>query len=286
MKYIFFGSGDFSVIVLHALLRAGLPPVAVVCNPDRPVGRKKVITAPAIAALAQEHGISVLQPERISIDQFQAIPDVDCFVIAAYAQIIPESVLQIPRRGTVGVHPSFLPRYRGATPIQSAIIDGEEETGVSLFVVDSQVDHGPLIATSAPVPLLKGYYKDLEAELALVGGELLVDVLPRFVAGEITPIPQDESLATKTKKIQTSDAFVSFDDLHDAMNGNLKKASVIERTIRAFTPEPGVWTVIEHAVLGTTTIQNKRVKLLEAIVTPQGLVLLYIQIEGKQPMRI
>jgi methionyl-tRNA formyltransferase len=286
MKYIFFGSGDFSVIVLHALLRAGLSPLAVVCNPDRPVGRKKIITAPAIKLLADEHHIPVLQPDRLSVEDFSSITNVDCFVIAAYAQIIPESILQIPRCGAVGVHPSFLPRYRGATPIQSVILAGEEETGVSLFLVDSQVDHGPLIATSAAVPVLKGYYKDLEAELALVAGELLVDVLPRFVAGDITPVPQNESLATKTKKIKTNDAFVSFDDLHDAMNGDLKKASLIERTIRAFTPEPGVWTVVENAVFGTTTVQNKRVKLLEAIVTPQGLVLLYIQIEGKQPMRI
>jgi methionyl-tRNA formyltransferase len=286
MKYIFFGSSDFSVIVLHALLRAGLSPVAVVCNPDRPVGRKKIITAPAIKLLADEHHIPVLQPDDLSADLFLSMTDIDCFVIAAYARIIPESVLRIPRCGAVGVHPSFLPQYRGAAPIQSAILAGEEETGVSLFLVDSQVDHGPLIATSAPVPILKGYYKDLEAELALVAGELLVDVLPRFVAGDITPVPQNESLATKTKKIKTNDAFVSFDDLHDAMNGDLKKASLIERTIRAFTPEPGVWTIVENAVFGTTTIQNKRVKLLEAIVTPQGLVLLYIQIEGKQPMRI
>ncbi len=286
MKYVFFGSSDFSIIVLQKLINVGMLPQAVVCNPDRPVGRDHVLTPPPVKVLALEHSIPVLQPEKLSVESLAGYTDVDCFVVAAYAKIIPQEVLDIPRLGVVGVHPSLLPKYRGATPIQTVIAGGVPETGVSLFLVDSKVDHGPVIATSAPVAVDRGYYKDLEAELALVAGDLLIETLPKLLDATVKLEVQDEAAATLTKKLATSDGFVPFDEVQAAIAGDLDKAATIECKIRAYTPEPGVWTQVDSATFGELHVQNKRVKLLEAIVKPEGLVITQLQVEGKTPVRV
>ncbi len=286
MRYIFFGSAEFSLLVLQKLVNADMTPVAVVCNPDRPVGRKKIITPPLVKTFAEEHGIPVLQPEKVTADIFAPFGDIDCFVIASYAKIISQAVLDIPKVGTVGVHPSFLPKYRGSTPIQTVIAEGVKETGVTLFIVDDKVDHGPIIAQSAPVAVDVGYYKDLETELALVGGDLLVETLPKLVAGTAQFQIQNESEATLTKKLKTEDGFVAFDDFEAARAGDLDKAAAIERKIRAYTPEPGVWTQVDSATFGELHIENKRVKLLEGIVSADGLVITVLQIEGETPKRV
>ena len=188
----------------------------------------------------------------VAIGEAAKLANVD--VVAAYAKILPQEVLEIPRLGTIGVHPSLLPKYRGASPIQSAILQGEEETGVALFLLDEKVDHG-LVLADTKLQIENRNYEELEKVLAELGGELLVKTLPKFVKGEVNPLPQNEAEATFTRKFKTEDGFIEPDNLTAAEGGaDLEKAEEIERKIRAFYPEPGAWTILNE----------KRTKLLSA----------------------
>ncbi len=275
MKYVFFGTPRFAEIVLGGLIAGGTPPVAVVCNPDRPVGRKKVITPPRVKILAGQHGIRVFQPERMAdISEELSKLRADCFVVAAYAKIIPNDILQIPRFGALGTHPSLLPKYRGTSPIQSAILEGETETGVTIYQMDEKVDHGAILGQeSFPFDSLTTNYEALEKKLAERSAALLLKLFPAVEAGTARARPQDEAAATFTKKFKTEDGFVSPEDLEAAEGGDKKQTEHIMRKINGFQLEPGVWT-----------IQNgKRIKLLKATIEADALKLLLVQEEGQKP---
>ncbi len=278
MKYAFFGSPEFAKIVLEELITGGFPPALVVCNPDKPMGRKKIITPPPTKVLAKENEISVAQPEnKESIINYLS-RGFDFFVVAAYSKILPKNVIELPRLGVIGVHPSLLPKYRGATPIQSAILAGETETGTSLFMIDEKVDNGPILAQQSlqltkPTPGVgsptdsvgaNDNYEKLMQKLAHLSGKLLVEALPKFIDGKSRPKEQDHDAATFTKKFTTEDGFV--DLLKD-------DPTIIERKVRALNPEPGVWT----------TKDNRRMKILEAELKDGKLVLKKIQFEGGLP---
>ncbi len=272
-RYIFFGTPRFAAIILEKLIKSGVPPIALVCNPDKPVGRKQVITPPPtkeVGIRKQELGIKIFQPENLSIihtSLFELQPDV--FIVAAYAKILPKEILEIPRLGTIGVHPSLLPKYRGPSPIQSVILAGEKETGTTLYLLNEKMDEGPILAQKIiSINSLFSNSQEFENRLAEVSSELLIETLPKFVKGEITPLPQDEPQATYTKKFTSEDAFVSEEDLEAATSGNSPaKAIEIDRKVRALNPEPGVWTLQN----------NKRVKLLEAKIIDSRLHLTKIQ---------
>lgn len=284
MNYVFFGTPEFAAIILGKLIQGGFIPAAVVCNPDRPVGRKKVITAPAVKILAQKYNIKIWQPESLKIEnwnlEFGEI-DFDFAVVAAYAKILPKEMLDIPRLGTIGVHPSLLPKYRGSSPIQSAILGGEKETGVTLYLMDEKMDHGEIISKIKSQMSKNDTYTTLMQKLAASAGDLLVETLPKFVSDEIKPVPQDESKATYTKKFERKDAFIEPNDLESAQAGtNPIKTAEIERKIRAFDPEPGAWT------LQQAQGKLKQVKLLAAEVWSGKLVLKKTQIEGEKPKTV
>lgn len=268
MKYIFFGTPEFSAEILGALVRAGMPPVALVTNPDRPRGRRKVMSPPPTKELAfgLGAGIAVLQPERLDADFIREIRafGAECGVLAAYGTIVPKEVIAAFPKGIVVVHPSLLPRYRGATPIQSAIVAGDTETGTTLFLMDERVDHGPVIASATELIADTDTYMTLAKRLAGLSAELLIDVLPKYCAGEVAPRAQDELQATYTKKLVSADGFV-----------DLEKTApeVIWRMVRALNPEPGVFTVKD----------DKRVKLLEADFADGKLVIRTFQFEGGLP---
>ncbi|MFH0712805.1 MAG: methionyl-tRNA formyltransferase [Candidatus Jorgensenbacteria bacterium] len=292
INYVFFGSPEFAAIILESLIKTGFIPAAVVCNPDRPVGRKKIVTLPptklVIGNQKIENGIKVLQPEILD-SEFRTLisklkPDV--FIVAAYAKIIPKEILEIPRLGTIGVHPSLLPRHRGASPIQSAILEGDEVTGVTLYLLDEKMDHGPIIA-GQELKIGNSNSQTLMRELAELGAKLLAEKLPKFIGGEIKLQVQNEEYATYTKKIKTEDAFVNLAALQAAMQGEphplgREKAIEIERKVRALNPEPGVWT-IWNGEKPFDKAQGKRVKILEAELKEGRLVLKKIQFEGKKP---
>ncbi len=285
MNYVFFGTPRFAAIVLQKLIGAGMPPVAVVCNPDRPVGRKKVITPPPVKVLAIAHGIAVLQPERLDAGFIKTLRDLapDVFTVAAYAKIIPQAVLDISRLGTLGTHPSLLPRYRGASPIQSAILHGDRETGATIYLMDAKVDHGPILAQEAlAFDADKENYLSLEERLAELSGTLLAGVLPQFHAGTAETRVQDDAAATFTKKFTTEDGFISDEDFRTAESNDGNgtdpgAARTLLHKINALNPEPGCWTMRG----------GKRIKLLEAKLDGHGaLAVTVIQEEGQRPKRI
>ncbi len=226
--------------------------------------------------------IKILQPENLSTihnSLFNIHPDF--FIVAAYAKILSKEIIEIPRLGTIGVHPSLLPKYRGASPIQSVILNGEKETGVTLYLLDDKMDRGKIVSNIKYQISGNEDYKTLEKRLAELGGNLLAEILPKFLAGEIKPITQKESEATFTRKFSTEDAFVNEKILDEATGGkNPKVAGMIYRKILALTPEPGVWT--PRRAQGRT----QRVKLLEAELGNGKLVLKVIQNEGQKPVKV
>jgi methionyl-tRNA formyltransferase len=275
MKYVFFGTPRFAEIILAELIDASIVPVAVVCNPDRPVGRKKIMTSPSTKLLAAAHpGIAVLQPEILDAAFEKILKDLqpDLFVVAAYGKIIPRSVLDIPKMGTLGVHPSLLPKYRGASPIQSTILGGEKETGVTIYKMDAKMDHGEIMAVSKVKVDEDETFPSLLEKLGACGGKLLAETLPKFASAGLRGEIQDEAAATFTKKFKTEDGSIAPEDLKSAENGDAEKAAVISRMIRALNPEPGVWTMRD----------GKRLKLLEAKLENGALRLAITQREGEK----
>lgn len=277
MKYVFFGTSHIAPMILERLIEGGLPPVVLVTNPDRPAGRKKVMTPPETKQLLKETGqegkIAILQPENVRdiASELKALAP-DIFVVAAYGKIIPKEILAIPRLGTIGAHPSLLPKYRGPSPIQSVLLAGEKETGVSLYMVGVGLDDGPVIAVRK-IDIGERDHVALREALANLAADMLLETLPQVVEGNTDPLPQDERDATFTKKFETEDAFIPEADLEKAMNGDAEKVNLAIRKIKALNPEPGTWTIRN----------GKRIKLLEANIAGGKLVLKAIQREGKTP---
>lgn len=278
MRYVFFGTPQISAIILEKLIDSGIPPTILVCNPDRPTGRKQKLTPPPTKALIASRApqVQILQPEdpKIISDKLKAVQP-DFFIVAAYGKIIPKEILNIPRLGTIGIHFSLLPKYRGASPLQTAILNGETETGISLYLLNEKMDQGPILAQSK-LRIANEFYPELAEKFANFAAEMLINLLPEFVAGRVTPIPQDHNQATYTRKFTAADAFVEPQDLEAAEAGNEEKGIIIFRKIRALNPEPGVWT----------ERNGKRMKLLSAEVQNGKLVLKEIQFEGQKPQCI
>lgn len=284
IPYVFFGTPDFAAIILEKLIRSDMAPSVLVCNPDRPVGRKQILTFPPTKKIIQELesrnnelSVKVFQPENIT--ELAALADKvfadnDFAVIAAYSTIIPQEVIDKARLGFVGAHPSLLPKLRGPSPIQSAILGGNEKTGTTLFIIDDKIDHGPILANKE-LGIRNQDYEELMRELAELSGELLVDTLPKFVSGNIEPEPQNHRDATYTKKFSSDDGYIDPKDLKKAQSGDNMMVTEIYRKIRALNPEPGVYTFMEE----------QRTKLLEAEIDGDSLKLTTIQREGKNPTK-
>ena len=279
-KFVFFGTPRFATIVLDGLIAEGFVPAALVCNPDRPLGRKKVVTPPPTKQLiakyntARAANVAIFQPEKLDdafIAQLRALQP-DFFVVAAYAKIIPGAALAIPRLGTLGTHPSLLPAYRGASPIQSVILAGETVTGSTIYQMDEKMDHGAIFAQGKmPLDALAVNYPTLEAQLAELSARLLIKIIPAVLDGTAAPQIQDESHATFTKKFTTENGFIKDTELDAAIAGASDKMELIMRTIHALNPEPGAWTIKD----------GKRIKLLEARMMDGALKLVTIQRDGE-----
>ena len=222
--------------MLDELEAEGYLPAAVVTAPDKPTGKKKIVTPPPTKIWATERGIPVLQPEKLDSDfsdVLRATFHVPLFVVAAYGKIIPKAILDIPKHGALNVHPSLLPKYRGASPIQSALLAGDKETGVTIMLMDDKMDHGPIIASES-VEIDPGTtYEKLESLLARVGGKLLADMIREWIDGNIQEVEQDHSKATFTKKIITEDGLI-----------DLSKPIEADRKVRAFNPNPGAYILL------------------------------------------
>lgn len=233
MRVVFFGTPEFAVPTIEALLRSDHEVVAVVAQPDRPAGRGMRLQTPPVAARARSRGLKLLQPERIRDPHFLEVIrslEPQAGIVVAYGKILPESLLAIPRGGFLNVHASLLPRYRGAAPIQRAIEQSESETGVTIMQVDAQLDHGPILsAVSAPIGADE-HAPSLSRRLADLGGRELVGVLDRF--DQIEPREQRHDEATYAPKIEKEEGRIDW---------NAPARSIYDR-FRAFDPWPGVFT--------------------------------------------
>lgn len=233
-KIVFAGTPNFAVASLRALVVGGSIPVAVLTQPDRPAGRGKKIKASPVKTYSMEKNIPVLQPKKLKDSQVIAAiaamkPDI--MVVAAYGLIIPEVLLDIPRHGCVNVHASLLPRWRGAAPIQRAMLAGDVTTGISLMQMVAGLDVGPIYAQASLEIDPTESAGELHDRLAQLGGEFLKENLSDILLEKLDPIKQDEKQASYAKKIFRDDARIDW-------SAPVQK---IQRQIRAFNPTPGAW---------------------------------------------
>jgi methionyl-tRNA formyltransferase len=231
MRILFMGSGAFALPSLEALLDSSHVVAALVTQPDKPAGRGHEVRMPRTKAVALERGLAVHQPPRVraeaAIETVRGIaPEV--IVVVAYGQIIPTAILDIPKHGTVNVHASLLPRYRGAAPIQWAIARGETGTGVTTMLMDAGLDTGPILLQRT-LPIDEADTGGtLEAKLAPLGAELLLETLSKWSRGEITPVPQNNDEATLAPRIKKEEALLDWS----------RTATEIHQRVRAFDPWP------------------------------------------------
>jgi methionyl-tRNA formyltransferase len=283
------GTPDFAVPALQRLI-ANFRVIGVVTQPDRPAGRSRQVQMSPVKQVALEVGIPVFQPEKIRRPEAVAelkqwSPDV--YVVAAFGQILPQAVLDIPPHGSVNVHASLLPRWRGAAPIQAAIRAGDAETGVTIMKMDAGLDTGPMLRSRA-IPIVPDETgQSLHDKLAILGGDLLIETLPGYLSGAIQPQPQPGEGVTLAPRIQKEEGHVDW----------TQPAAHIERTVRAFTPWPGTYAFWDgkllkilsgHVVDGTAAPgQVMRLRDSAAIGTGAGLFVPdRLQIEGGKPVTL
>ena len=238
-RIVFFGTPDFSVEALKRLLTAGFPVVAAVTQPDRPAGRKKRLLPPAVKLFAKRHNIKVCQPDNVTdpnfLRQLEGLGS-EFFVVVAYGGILPQRILDIPKKMSINLHASLLPAYRGAAPIARAILAGESHTGVSVIKLTPKMDAGPIIAGKSVSIAADDTAGTLEKKLARIGSELLVETLSDLIEGKVGFTEQDDAQATFAPKTGKEEASIDWSE----------PASRIERLIRAMNPKPGAYSFLFH----------------------------------------
>jgi methionyl-tRNA formyltransferase len=282
IKIVFLGTPEFSSIVLDKLIKNNYRPVLVITAPDKPVGRKKIITPSATKVLSQKYKIPVLQPNKIN-DINTKIKDLkpDLGIVVAYKQIIPKDILSIPKYGFLNIHPSLLPKYRGPAPIQTALLNGDKKTGVTIILIDAEMDHGKIVSNINYQIKDNIIFEELSNDLAELSAELLIATIPKYINKEIQPKEQDESKVSFTKIIKKEDGEIDLS----------KSAQEIERQVRAFNPWPGSFFFLKKKG------KKIRIKILEAYASESEnphkvslkckkdyLVINKLQQEGKKPL--
>ncbi|NLC71899.1 MAG: methionyl-tRNA formyltransferase [Desulfuromonadaceae bacterium] len=235
VRTVFMGTPEFAVPALRTLVELGMPVAAVFTQPDRPKGRGQVLMPPPVKALAEELAIPVIQPARLR--QPEAVAELeriapDLIVVAAYGQILPKNVLEIPRFGCINVHASLLPRYRGASPINKAILEGETETGITTMLMDAGLDTGAMLVRRA-IPI--GFEEtagELHDRLARLGGEALAETIRLLCRGELRPEPQNDAESSYAPLLKKEDGLI---DWHET-------ARRIHNQVRGLDPWPGAYS--------------------------------------------
>jgi len=295
MRIVFMGTPEFAVPSLKLLVEQNYTIVAVVTQPDRPKGRKKTLTPPPVKEAALSLGLPVLQPERMrSPEAAAAIAELkpDLIVTAAYGQILPKAVLELPRLGCINVHGSLLPQYRGGAPIQRSIINGESKTGVTIMYMAEGLDTGDMISV-VEVPIgERDTSGTMFEKLSLAGAKLLGETLPSIISGEIQAIPQNNELATYAPNLTREDERINWNS----------PASTIYNQVRGLSPMAGAFTYLNGEVFKvwgcektdtvrtTKDVKHPGVVLAAdssgiAVQTGQGILLLtHIQPAGKKAM--
>lgn len=275
MRFAFFGTPEIARIVLDELHAAGHTPSLIITNPDEPVGRKQLLTAPPVKVWGETHGVPVIQPTTLKHPE--ALPELtsetwDFFVVAAYGKIMPQWLLGLPKHGTLNVHPSLLPSLRGASPIRSAILHNLRDTGVTIMLMDAEMDHGPILAqeitplTETEWPLRGG---ELDVRMTTQGGRLLATTIPRYLAGEVVPREQDHEAATFCTKITKAMGELTLDP-HHLPTGSTAYEFLLK--VRAFDGWPE--TFFMH--------NGKRIKIKDAAIAGDVFTPLRVIPEGKR----
>lgn len=287
ISVVFFGTYHFASTILQTLIDDPAITVdLVITQPDKPVGRKKVLTPPPVKVLAQEHGIEVLQPA--SLKKFDR--DLSTFTVgitAQYGKLIPEYVLNGPNKGILNVHTSLLPKYRGASPIQSALINGEEQTGVTIMQMGVGLDTGPILLQKSLDIAPDDTYLDLDAKLADIGAQALLEAVGPYITGELAPVEQDDSQATHCSLFSREDGRIDWQ----------KSSAEIYNQYRGLTPWPGIWAMWNDKRLkllnirpATQTIPAGTVMIEDGKLfigtTDASIEVHELQLEGKQRMDV
>lgn len=261
-RIVFFGSPEFALPSLRRLSEGPDEVVAVVTQPDREKGRGRKKTPPPVKTFALKQGISIYQPEKVKEASFMVemrALNPDLFVVAAFGQILPRALLEIPKFGAINVHASLLPAYRGAAPVAWAILRGEEKTGVTTMLMDEGMDTGAILLQAEVSIDKKENRETLERKLALLGGDLLMETIEKMKSGQVSPIPQDPSKATYAPPLKKEDGRIHWE----------RPAQEIDRQIRAMNPWPGAFTRWEKGWLKILRGEARK----EAILTTPGVVL-------------
>ncbi|MVO99230.1 methionyl-tRNA formyltransferase [Paenibacillus lutrae] len=242
MKIVFMGTPDFAVLPLQTLLEGGYEVAAVITQPDRPKGRKRILTPPPVKVEAEKHGIPVFQPEKLrtsdTVDEIRRIQP-DLIVTAAYGQILPKAVLDIPRLGCINIHASLLPKYRGGAPIHHAIIRGEQVTGVTIMYMAVGLDTGDMISKIEVAIGDEDTTGTMFEKLSRAGADLLKRTLPELSAGTVTPVVQNEEEAIYSPNIGREDERIDW----------TKPSRAIWNQVRGLNPFPGAYTTWNGEVL-------------------------------------
>jgi methionyl-tRNA formyltransferase len=300
---IYMGTPLFAVPALEALIKNAMPGqvlpegyeiVTVITRIDKPAGRGKEIVYSPVKRVALSHGIPVWQPgslKRSENIEALAAYHADLYIVAAFGQILPQAVLDQPRYGTLNIHASLLPKYRGVSPISAAILQGDTETGVTIMLLDAGVDTGPMLLKRS-IPIAEDDTTgSLTIKLAELGARALLEALPPWVQGKITPQPQDEQLASYTHMLRKEDGEIDWN----------RPAAELARAVRAYTPWPGAYTywrgrllkiVSAHAVMlesaeevkpGTVRLRKENGQQVLSVATGNGLLLVHnLQLEGRK----
>ncbi|MBA2287977.1 MAG: methionyl-tRNA formyltransferase [Ktedonobacteraceae bacterium] len=306
LRIIYMGTPQFAVPALEGLIQgaapgavlpAGYEIATVITRVDKPVGRGQEIVYSPVKQTALAHGIPVWQPGSLKKpEHIEALAAyrADLYIVAAFGQILPQAVLDQTRYGTLNIHASLLPRYRGVSPISEAILQDDSETGVTIMLLDAGVDTGPLLLKRSIPIAPDDTTRSLTGKLATLGREALLEALPQWIAGQITPEPQDEQQSTHTHMLRKEDGQIQWQ----------RPAPVLARMVRAYDPWPGSYTswqgkrlkiITAHAQAlepdrevtpGTVSLREEAGQQVLAIVTGAGfLIVERLQLEGRKAMR-
>ena len=264
MRVLFMGTPDFALFTLRALVESGRQVIGVVTQPDKPKGRGYTLQPPPVKVYAEEKGLSVYQPETLkngAFDETLAALAPDVIVVVAYGKILPASVLNYPRYGCINVHGSLLPAYRGAAPMQRAIIDGCAETGVTTMLMNEGLDTGDMLLKQAVCIGEADNFETMHDRLGEVGATLLLKTLDALESGSVTPVAQDAALATYAAKIQKADCLIDFS----------RTAKAVHDLVRGLSPIPLAFTHTPDGKL--LKVVAARVVRREGVFAPAGTVL-------------
>ena len=300
VRIAFFGTPEFAVPTFEHLLRSGHQVAGVVTQPDRPRGRGQRLTAGPVKRVALEHNLPVLQPERmLDPTLLEALRSwqIDLAVVAAYGKILPQALLDLPRLGMINVHASLLPKYRGAAPIQRAVMAGERETGITIIRLVRELDAGPMLGRLVQPVGPDDSSQDIEQQLAFLGAALLVRVVDDLAAGRAIEVPQDSALATRAPRLNKSEGLIDWtlpaQSIHDRIRGlhpwphafsylNGARHIILRSRVESRpSPASGARGALPGELLETT-----REHLVVQCGDHSALAILQIQPEGRRPLEV